>query len=82
MAASKEDIRSWLLDAKKSKATHVIIVCDTYDYDDYPVDVLEGQVVQDVMKRYSGVNMQRVMEVYNLSLDIETQLLEHRAMNL
>ena len=79
-AASKEEIRLWIKQGKAMKATHVIIVCDTYDYDDYPVFVQEGQTPEKVAQAYSK-DMQRVMEVYSLTgkHDIESQLNERRA---
>jgi len=81
MATMQSDIRNWLKEAKAKGATHMIVACDTYDHEDYPVEVMPGQNVHEVFKQYNGPNMQRVMEVYNLSLDIEKQLLEHRAFN-
>lgn len=79
MAATKQDIREWLARGKKENATHVIVVCDSFDYDDYPVMVKKGQDAFAIAKEYDEKNMQRVMEVYNLSMDIEKQLNEHRA---
>lgn len=73
MPATKEDIRQWLKDAPKH-ATHMIVVCDTYDWDDYPVYVNQYQNVHEVVSSKDGVNMAKVMEVYNLSMDIEKQL--------
>lgn len=81
MGTTRDDIRSWLERAKKDGATHVIVVCDTYDHEDYPVEVKKGEDVRKKFDEYNGKNMQRVMEVYNLSLDIDKQLLEHRAFN-
>lgn len=37
MAASKEDISWWYDEGVKAGATHLIVVCDTYDHEDYPV---------------------------------------------
>jgi hypothetical protein len=37
MAATKQDIIGWLDRGKAQGATHVIVVCDTFDWDDYPV---------------------------------------------
>jgi len=37
--------------------------------------------VHAVYAQNNGSNMQRVMEVYSLALDIETQLNEHRVFN-
>ena len=42
--------------------SHVVIVCDTYDYGDYPVGVKIGEDVQKVIEEYSGQDMQKVME--------------------
>jgi len=53
MAVTKGEIRTWLLEAKKEGATHVIVVCDTFDYDDYPVKVMPGE---DAKKRAFQIN--------------------------
>lgn len=82
MATTREEIREWLEEAKKKNATHLVVVCDTFDYDDYPVYVHQGQDVNKVVRIQKEQSMQRVMEVYNLSMDIEKQLSEHRAYNL
>jgi hypothetical protein len=82
MAVTKEDIRTWLERGVETKATHVIVVVDTFSYDDYPVFVEESENIRDVIKRYDNVNMQRIMEIYNLHKDIEKQLNERRSYNL
>ena len=76
MAATKQDIRQWFLDGVELHATHMIVVCDTYDYEDYPVYVMPDDDVRKIEAKHqlSAGNMQRVMEVYNLSLDREEQL--------
>lgn len=74
MTTTVKEIREWLLQAKKEGATHMIVVCDTFDHDDYPVNVSRDEDVRKVHQKYDGVNMQRVMEVYNLRMDIEGQL--------
>jgi hypothetical protein len=80
MSTTKRQIRDWLLSGRMKGATHVIVVCDTFDWEDYPVNVLPGQDVREVAKQYDG-DMQLVMEVYNLSLSIEDQLAELRSMH-
>lgn len=82
MAATREDILGWLLDGKKAGATHMIVVCDTYDWEDYPVYVKPEQQVKQVFEQFNGKNMQRVMEVYNLALDFTMQIHENRAWHL
>jgi hypothetical protein len=82
MSTTRDDIRGWLERAKKEGATHMLIICDTYDWEDYPVNVPPHKKVADVYKQYNGLNMQKVMEVYALHLDIEAQLKERRAYHL
>lgn len=77
---TKADIKSWLEKAPK-RATHMIVVCDTFDWDDYPVYVKKDENVYDIKAKYDGVNMQRVMEVYNLKKSFKKQLAEHRSFN-
>ncbi len=81
MATTQDDIRGWLKEAKRQKATHLIVVVDTFDHQDYPVYVKPGEDIHARIVHYNG-NMQRVMEVYNLSLDWEHQLATRRAWNL
>ena len=88
MSTTKEDIQRWLEHGKTVGATHMLVVCDTYDYEDYPVYIypLEKKSEHnetDVNKavRIYNVNMQKVMEVYSFALPLEPQLNEHRAMH-
>lgn len=81
MAATKQDIIGWLNQGKSSNATHMIVVCDTYDYDDYPVYVHVGENVESKIRSHQG-NMQKVMEVYSYALPLESQLNERRAYHI
>ena len=74
MGTSREDIKEWFVRGKKQKATHLIVVCDTYDHEDYPVFVTKHQDAKTEVNNRDGHNMARVMEVYNLSKDMEEQL--------
>jgi hypothetical protein len=60
-------------------ATHMIIVCDTFEWEDYPAYVMANENVFEVKKEYDGKNMQKIMEVYKLDLSKEMQLSEYRA---
>jgi hypothetical protein len=75
MATTKEDIKNWIDSAPKG-TTHMVVVCDTFDYEDYPVYVSKKDNVHEVVGKYSGANthMQKVMEVYNLKKSIKEQL--------
>lgn len=81
MATSREDIHRWLVEGVAKKATHMIVVVDTYDHTDFPVYVMAGEDARKVAKAEGDKAMQRVMEVYNLKLPFEDQLNEHRAFN-
>lgn len=81
MATSKEDIRGWIARGQEQKATHLIVVCDTFDNEDYPVFVTKQQNISEVYDAYNGKNMQRVMEVYNLSKDTEAQINQPTSFN-
>lgn len=70
---SQSQIRQWLNEAPKD-ATHMLVICDTFDYGDYPKYVLAGQNVHLIAEANNGPNMTKLMEVYNLSLDHEEQL--------
>lgn len=73
-ACTLDDLKQWFQDGVKQKATHMIVVCDTFDWADYPVYVKEGEDAKTKAKEYSGKEMQRVMEVYNLKLSVEEQM--------
>lgn len=79
MTTSKDHIRRWFECGKKQNATHMLVVFDTFDYEDYPVYVLPGQDVHKIAKENSGPNMTKLMEVYSYKLDLEDQLNEHRS---
>jgi hypothetical protein len=81
MATTQAQIRQWFIRGVEQKATHMIIVCDTFDYDDYPVYVKPDQNSREVAEEYDGKNMQSIMEVYDLSKDMEEQLNQFRVFN-
>ncbi len=68
----------WLHEGKILGATHMIVVVNKF-WDDFPVYVMPGEDSHEVAALYQGIDRQRVMEVYSLAMDWETQLVEHRA---
>lgn len=77
MTATRHDVARWLKE-KPDNAHHMIVVCNTFDWEDFPVYVSGNE---DTRKRTDEVrnNGNRVMEVYSFSRPIEAQLQEHRA---
>ena len=82
MTTTKEQIREWFVEGVKQKATHMAIVCDTFDWEDYPVYIKKGEDSFKATQNYrDGVNMTQLMEVYDLRKDIEEQLSQSRCFN-
>lgn len=80
---TKNEISEWFDRGVDEGATHMIVVCDTFDYEDYPVLVNPTQnIEEEVVKYNSSEKMSKVMEVYNLGKNKEYQLNQHRAYNL
>jgi hypothetical protein len=67
--------------AKAKDASHMLVVYDSFSRKDYPVYVKKGQDVREIGAQYDGKNMDYLMEVYNLSMDLEAQLAELRSFN-
>jgi len=78
---TREEIKEWLLEGKEKGATHVVVMVDTFSYEDYPVYIMPGQDPRYEVSVRNGCNMQNVMEVYNLSLPFEPQLATRRSFN-
>lgn len=80
MAATKLEIQGWLDKLyAEDHLTHMLVVCDTYDWSDYPVYVTNEQDVRAVVDAHKDLNMQKVMEVYSRTYSVEDQLAEYRA---
>jgi hypothetical protein len=80
MATTQDDIRAWIKRAPEG-ATHMLVICDTFDWSDYPKFVMPGEDVRKLADQSNGPNMTKLMEVYNLSMDLEPQITSHRAFN-
>lgn len=61
----------------------MMVVCDTFSYDDYPVYCTGPKECHEAYNRYkAGENMTKLMEVYDLRMDHEEQVCSERAMNM
>lgn len=76
------EIRRWLEKSKNDYgATHMLVVCDTFDHDDYPVTVFKDEDARKVVDMYNAKSMQRVMECYHLGMDFDLQIAQKKAWN-
>ena len=71
MAATQTQIKQWFEKAQEEKATHMVIICDTFDYGDYPVNFHSEAAARRRCEQPG--DMQRVMEVYKIELGWEAQ---------
>lgn len=80
MTATRRDIAGWIKTAQQRKATHLIVACDTFDHENYPVYVSKDEDIKVKIKQYS-INMQMIDEIYSFTgkYNIESQLAELRA---
>jgi hypothetical protein len=78
MTTSRATLSEWFDKGIKQGAAFMIVACDTFEYEDYPI-YANSDNFETQYNRHNGVNMQQIMEVYDLSLDKEAQLAERRA---
>lgn len=77
---SRDEIKEWFEHGVENNNTHMIVVCDTWNYEDFPVFCKNN--INDKINNYESNKDYRVMEVYNLSLNMEEQLNEARCYNI
>jgi len=81
MAATREDIQTWFLEGKEVGATHMIVMRDGCDGEEYPCYVEpEEHVLEEIEHRRKDI-MQKIMGVYDLALDMDEQLRSGRVWN-
>lgn len=74
MGTSREKIRSWLQRGIEKKAIYMMVGYDSFDYEDYPIYCYSLQEAKEKYKQ-----QERVMECYDLTLNLEAQLKEYRS---
>ncbi len=81
MPTTREDIIGWLHRGREKRATHVLVVCNTFDWSDYPVFVMPNEDARKRADENNVPNMTKLMEVYKLADDWQTQLDQRRCFN-
>lgn len=82
MSTTREMISEWFDRGVGQKAAYLLVVCDTFDHEDYPVFANSADECREKYKHYNGPNMQKVMEVYDLAAPRQEQISSHRTMRL
>ena len=65
IATTQDDVEWWKKCGIRKGARYLIVVCDTFDLEDYPVYVMPGESLRDTQDKYNQ-KMQRVMETIDL----------------
>lgn len=74
MVTTKSDIERWIYEAPKW-ASHMAVICDTFDFSNYPVYIRkESDVSKETKKHNEGKNMGKLTEIYDLRMNIDNQL--------
>jgi len=77
---TKAEISGWFDQGAMQGKQYMLVICDTFDHEDYPV---YAATADECLAKYKAPGeMQRVMEVYSLTSDKAAQLREVRAMHL
>jgi hypothetical protein len=61
-----DELREWIKTAAEKGAAYLLIVCDTFSWEDYPVYISPDEDLLEVIHKYDGVDMQMVMDLYQL----------------
>ena len=78
----RSKVTSWLSEAKRRGATHIIVAYDTKKSNPFPVYISSNTNVQQKINSFNNNEFVRALEVYNMNMDIDTQLLQARTWNV
>jgi hypothetical protein len=68
MTATRQDVNHWIKIAKKNNHKYIISVCNTWDYDDYPVFFDDVKTLEENYSKYT-TNMQKINEIIRINDD-------------
>ncbi len=81
MTATRNDIELWLHQAREQGSGFLIVGHDWWDHENFPIYCKDAAEVHDALDRLRcGGN--RYDEVYDMSLSVEEQMQEHRAIHI
>jgi hypothetical protein len=85
MAATAERLKEWFDRGVEEGARWMVVIMDTFDYDDYPVYFTKDkkkECLERIAQTRDGKNMQRLLEVYDLSINKEEQFQSNKRVML
>jgi len=78
MPATKNNLIKWFQIGVKNNQSYMIIECDTYNFDDFPIYTNSLEEFEEEYKKVSSRRNQ-IMEVYDLKIDMNLQMNEDRS---
>ena len=78
----KKQVLSWTHSAKQRGSTHIIVAFDMTKKKPFPVYVNSDTSVQQKIKSFNDNIGVRAIEVYNMRMNLETQLGQARTWNV
>lgn len=78
MGTTRETLSRWFDSGVENGDAGMIILCDTFEYSDYPVYVRDRQDFDEKLKEQEAKSMTRVMETYDLVADKDKQMALYR----
>jgi hypothetical protein len=76
--ASYAEVRDMVIHGDNGINQYCIIAVDEFSFEDYPIYAVDRNEAISLIDRTNGLNMQRVLEVYNYQQDLEEQFKESR----
>ncbi len=73
MSEMSNNMKRWLKEAEEKGAVYVLDVCDTFDYDHYPIYVMDEINLEAIVNEFNGRDMQQVYGTYR----VEAVPIEH-----
>lgn len=64
---TREETSLWLQDGKEIGATHMLVICDHFDYSDFPDYVYHGQDLQKKIDDWNAQELFMVTEVFHIN---------------
>lgn len=82
MTTSVKTIRLWLERAKNNGSTFLIVACDMFEREDYPIYCSSKNEALLKITELRAEDLSGIHEVYDLNLDIEEQLSKKRVWSI
>lgn len=78
----KAKVSTWFAAAKAKKSQYLIVALDTNTHNLFPVYVSRDTNIQTKIKSFNDNHGARAMEIYNINMDLATQLGQARVWNV